>query len=125
MSSLWVCTKKITSAKSSGSIHRTRSVGMRFGPDGGAKNDKVVMSVAMHVGGVAPETAEHVCAVPSAVLPFMNCTVPVGLAPVPAPATVAVSVTLPPEEMVVAELRTLVVVVWPTARETAEEVEVA
>lgn len=98
---------------------------MRFGPYGGAKNDKVVMSVALQVGGVAPETAEHVCAVPSAVLPFMNCTVPVGLAPVPAPATVAVSVTLPPEEMVVAELRTMVVVLWPTARETAEEVEVA
>jgi len=98
---------------------------MRFSPDGGAKNDKVVMSVALQVGDVAPETAEHVCAVPSAVLPFMNCTVPVGLAPVPVPTTVAVSVTLPPEEMVVAELVTVDVVVSPTARETAEEVEVA
>jgi len=55
----------------------------------------------------------------------MNCTVPVGLAPEPLPTTVAVNVTLPPEEIVVAELVTVVEVVCPTANETAEEVEVA
>jgi hypothetical protein len=54
----------------------------------------------------------------------MNCTVPVGLAPVPVPETVAVSVTFPPDLMLVAELVTVVVVVWPTASETAA-VEVA
>jgi len=55
----------------------------------------------------------------------MNCTVPVGLAPAPVPTTVAVKVMLPPEEMVVAEGLTLVVVVCPTVNETADDVEVA
>jgi len=41
----------------------------------------------------------------------MNCTVPVGLAPVPVPTTVAVSVTLPPPAgRFVDELVTVVVV---------------
>jgi hypothetical protein len=43
----------------------------------------------------------------------MNCTVPVGLAPVPVPTTVAVSVTLPPDEILVDELVTVVVVATP------------
>src|SRR5207249_9167719 len=69
-----------------------------------------LISVAVHVGDVAPDTAVHVCAVPSAVVPFMNCTVPVGLAPVPVPTTVAVSVTLPPDAILVGEPVTVVVV---------------
>jgi hypothetical protein len=54
----------------------------------------------------------------------MNCTVPVGLAPALVPETVAVSVMLPPELMLVAELVTAVVVVAPTPSETAADVEV-
>ena len=100
-------------------------VGTRFGPVGGARKAKVVVSVVLQVGDVAPETAEQVCAVPSAVEPFMNCTVPVGLAPAPVPTTVAVSVTLPPDLMLVAELVTVVVVVCPTVKVNADDVEVA
>ena len=84
-----------------------------------------VISVAVHVGDVALDTAEHFCAAPSAVLPFMNCTVPVGLAPVPIPVTVAVNVTLPPDGILVGEPVTVVVVVWPTVSESGDEVEVA
>lgn len=98
-------------------------MGMRFGPEGGARNAKVVVRVALHVGEDAPDTAAHVWAVPRVALPFMNCTVPVGLVPVPVPTTVAVNVTLPPEEMVEAELVTVVEVVCPTVKETAEDVE--
>ena len=85
-------------------------VGTRFGPVGGARKAKVVVSVALQVGDVAPETAEQVCGVPNAALPFINCTVPVGLAPVPVPTTVAVNVTLPPDLMLVDELVAVVVV---------------
>ena len=99
-------------------------LGMRFGPAGGARKANVVISVAVHVGDVAPDTAVHACAVPSAVVPFMNCTVPVGLAPVPVPTTVAVSVTLPPDGILVGEPVTVVVVVCPTASENADEVDV-
>lgn len=88
----------------------TRGVGMRRGPVWGVKKASVVDRVALHVGE-APDTAVHVCGVPSAVDPFMNCTVPVGLAPVPVPTTVAVNVTFPPEEMLVGELVTVVAVV--------------
>ena len=59
--------------------------------------------MALQVGMAAPATAVQVCGVPSAVLPFMNCTVPVGLAPVPVPVTVAVKVVLPPEAILVGE----------------------
>jgi hypothetical protein len=85
---------------------------MRFGPVGGAKKAKVVVKVAVHFG-VEPDTAVQVCAVPSTVLPFMNCTVPVGLAPVPVPVTVAVKVMLPPDAMLVEELVNAVVVDTP------------
>jgi hypothetical protein len=53
----------------------------------------------------------------------MNWTVPVGLAPVPVPTTVAVSVTLPPDEMLVDELVAVVIVVCPTASDNAGDVE--
>lgn len=87
---------------------------MRFGPAGGARNASVV-KVAVHVGDAAPDTLVHVAAAPSAALPFMNCTVPVGLAPVPDPETVAVSVMLPPDAILVDELVTAVVVASPAA----------
>ena len=62
----------------------------------------------------------------NAVDPFMNCTVPAGLAPVPVPTTVAVSITLPPPAgRLVGEAVTVVVVVCPTAKLTADDVEVA
>ena len=112
-------------ARPAGNSKRTtRIVGIRFGPDGGARKAKVVISVALHVGEVAPDTAAQVCAIPSGVDPFMNCTVPVGLAAAPAPTTVAVSVTLPPDEMLVDELVTVVMVVCPTASVKADDVEV-
>jgi hypothetical protein len=100
-------------------------VGIRFGGDGGVRNARVVIRVALQVGVAAPLTAVHVAGAPSAAVPFINCTVPVGLAPVPVAETVAVNVTLPPDLMLVAELVTVVVVVWPTASETADDVEVA
>lgn len=95
---------------------------MRFGPAGGARKAKVVFRVAVHVGDVAPDTAEHVCGVLRAVVPFMNCTVPVGLAPEPVPTTVAVNVTFPPDLMLMEELVAVVVVVCPTVSENAGDV---
>ena len=99
--------------------------GMRFGPDGGVRNAKVVVRVALQVGEDAPDTAIQVALAPSRAVPFMNCTVPIGLAPVPAPVTVAVNVTLPPEAILVDELVTIVVVCSPTASGTPADVEVA
>ena len=52
----------------------------------------------------------HVAAVPSELEPFLNCTVPVGPAPLLFVATVAVRVTLPPETMLVTLGTTWVVV---------------
>jgi hypothetical protein len=99
--------------------HGTRGVGIRRGPAGGAKKDKVVIKVAVHF---VPDAAAHV-ADPSEVLPFMNCTIPVGLAPVPVPWTVALKVTLPPPAgRLVEELVTVVVVARPvTVKATAAE----
>jgi hypothetical protein len=65
----------------------------------------VVISVAVQVPGVVlvPAVGVHVAAVPSAVVPFMNWTVPVGPAALLlVPVTLAVSVTLPPELMLIA-----------------------
>jgi len=70
----------------------------------GINSESAVVSVALQeapIGPTAPADA-HVTALPSAVDPFMNCTVPLG------PAllllldeTVAVRVTLPPDVMLV------------------------
>ncbi len=65
----------------------------------------MVISVAVHVPGavLVPAVAVQVAGVPSAVAPFMNVTVPVGPAALLfVPVTFAVSVTLPPELMLVA-----------------------
>lgn len=80
--------------------------GIRFaGCPGGVSSASVVISVAVHVPGVeaVPAVGMQVCAVPSAVVPFMNCTVPVGPAALlVVPVTFAVRVTLPPDATVVA-----------------------
>ena len=69
-----------------------------------------MVKVAVQAGGDAPDTAAQF-ADPSKAVPFMNCTVPVGLAPVVTVlATIAVSVTLPPEAMLFDEGVTVVVV---------------
>jgi hypothetical protein len=79
----------------------------------------VVVRVAVHDPGVVLVPAVgvlHVAAVPWAAVPFMNCTVPVGPAPpLVLPATLAVSVTLPPEAIEVALAVTAVVVAWDPA----------
>jgi hypothetical protein len=87
-------------------------VGMRFGTDGGARNAKVAVRVAVQnaVAELAPAVGMHVTAVESALVPFLNCTVPVGPAPLLVVATVAVSITLPPEAILIAEALTVVVV---------------
>lgn len=87
--------------------------GRRRGVGGGAKSDSVVINAAVQDPGVelVPAVGVQVAAVPSAVEPFMNCTVPVGPAPAwVVPATVAVKVTLPPEAMEVVLAVTVVVV---------------
>ena len=64
---------------------------------GGVSIDRATVNVAVQV---APEPAVQVAALLRADEPFMNWTVPVGAAPaLLAPVTVAVNVTLPPEEM--------------------------
>lgn len=56
---------------------------MRFGTEGGDRNAKVVVKVAVQnaVAVPVPAVGMHVAAVESAVVPFLNCTVPVGPAP--------------------------------------------
>jgi hypothetical protein len=89
---------------------------MRFGRGGGARKASVVVRVAVQkavVEGGVPAVGVQVAGVESAVAPFMNCTVPVGPAPVLVVETFAVRVMLPPDLMVVAELVTAVVVASP------------
>jgi hypothetical protein len=82
-------------------------------PPGGASSDSAIVKVAVHDPGVVlvPAVGAHVAAVPRAAVPFMNCTVLVGPAPpLVLPATLAVSVTLPPEAIDVGLEVTVVVV---------------
>jgi hypothetical protein len=69
--------------------------------DGGARKDRVVVNVAVQDAAVVVVAAvgAHVTAVDRVLAPFLNCTVPVGPAPLLFVATVAVSVMLPPETM--------------------------
>jgi hypothetical protein len=57
--------------------------GTRFGIDGGARKARVVVKVAVQdaVVVLVPAVGAHVTAVESALVPFLNCTVPVGPAP--------------------------------------------
>lgn len=86
--------------------------GLRRGTDGGARNESVVVSVAVQnaVAALVPAVGTHVVATESALLPFMNWTVPVGPAPWLVVDTVAVSITLPPEAILVTEAVRVVVV---------------
>ena len=56
---------------------------MRFGVYGGARKARVVVKVAVQdaVVVLVPAAGAHVTAVESALVPFLNCTVPVGPAP--------------------------------------------
>ena len=64
-------------------------------------NDRVVVRVAVQNAAAVLVAAfgVHVAAAPSALAPFLNCTVPVGPTPLLFVFTVAVSVMLPPEVM--------------------------
>ena len=91
----------------------THTRGVRFQPDGGAMSDsEVVVIVAVHEGGLVPSKAVcavHVTGVERLFEPFLNCTVPVGPAPLlVGPMTSAVSVTVPPAVVVVGLAETLV-----------------
>jgi len=57
-----------------------------------------------------PDVGEQAIALPRLLDPFLNCTVPVGPAPLLAEFTVAVSVTLPPDTTLVGLGVTTVVV---------------
>jgi hypothetical protein len=94
----------------------------------GTNSDSEVVSVALHnaVVVLVPAVGVHITALPKLLDPFLNCTVPVGPAPLLVVFTVAVSVTLPPDAMVVALEVTVVVVVSPvTVTLIALDVEVA
>jgi hypothetical protein len=120
---------RIAASRSPATIHigAKGKRGSRFGSLGGVRSDSVVMSVAVHVPGavLVPAVAVQVAGVPSAVVPLMNVTVPVGPAALFVPVTFAVSVTLPPELMLVPLEVTTVVVTWlPAAAVTVIEGEV-
>jgi hypothetical protein len=95
-------------------IGPTGKLGIRFaGATGGVRSASVVIRVAVHVPGfeAVPAVGVQVAAVPNAVVPFMNCTVPVGPAALlVVPVTFAVKVTEPPDAMVVTLGVTTVVV---------------
>ena len=84
----------------------------RVGAAGGVRWESVVIRVAVQVPGLVlvPAVGGQVAGEPSAVVPFINCTVPVGPGALLVPVTLAVSVTLPPDMMEV-ELDEAVVVV--------------
>ena len=95
----------------------------------GANIERVVGRVATHVAGVfsVGELPVQLTGEPSAVVPFMNWTVPVMAGPLLTPElTEAVKLMLPPVEIEVALGVRVVVVLAPLmVMETAEEVEAA
>jgi len=103
------------------SVHATiqigsvRKGGIWCGTPGGVRNDSATVRVAVHkaVAVFVPAVGTQFTAAERVLVPFMNWTVPVGPTPWLVVATVAVSVTLPPEEMLNVELVTVVVVVPP------------
>lgn len=76
--------------------------------------DSAVVSVAVQnaapVVEAVPDVGEQVIALPRLLDPFLNCTVPVGPAPLLVVFTFAVSVTLPPDATLVGLGVTTVVV---------------
>ena len=91
--------------------------------------DRFVVSVARHVAGVlrSPALAAQGTGEPMAVVPFMNCTVPVIAGPpLKAALAEAVRIMLPPEVTEVALEMSVVVLVAPvTVTVMAGEVEAA
>src|SRR5277367_5162821 len=91
--------------------------GICKGVGGGAKSESAVVIEAVHIGGAPvfwlnPVPEPHVT-VPKAVEPFVNCTMPVGAAPLlVGPTTVAVSVTVVPAVM---EVELALTTVWVPA----------
>jgi hypothetical protein len=81
----------------------------------GTNSESAVVSVAVHdafpVVETAPDVGTQVTALPTFPDPFLNCTVPVGPAPLLVVFTVAVNVTLPPDAILVGLAVTAVVVV--------------
>ncbi len=69
------------------------------------------MQNAFPVVEAIPDVDEQFTALPKLLAPFLNCTVPVGPAPLLVVEIVAVSVTLPPDTMLVTFEVTCVVVV--------------
>src|SRR5229473_1921360 len=83
----------------------------------GTNCDSAVVSVAVQnafpVVEAIPDVGEQFTALPRLLAPFLNCTVPVGPAPLLLVEIVAVSVTLPPEVIVATlEVTTAVVVAF-------------
>src|SRR5258708_7458139 len=103
------------------SVHATiqigsgRKGGIWCGTPGGVRNDNATVRVAVQkaVAGVVPAVGTQLTAAERLFAPFLNWTVPVGPTPWLVVATVAVSVTLPPEEILKLELVTVVVVAPP------------
>jgi hypothetical protein len=90
--------------------------------NGGARKDRVVVNVAVQDAEVVvvASVGVHVTAVDRVLAPFLNCTVPVGPAPLLFVVTLAVSVTLPPETMLLTLGTTAVdVVAFVTVSESA------
>jgi len=75
------------------------------------------------VAVLVPAVGVQITAVERLVVPFVNCTVPVGPPPLLVVETFAVRVTLPPEAILVDELVTAVVVSTPTVSVTPADVE--
>lgn len=89
--------------------------GIWGGAAGGVRNDRVGLRVAVQkaVAPPAPAVGVQVAGARSVLVPFMNCTVPVGPAPLLVVVTLAVSVTVPPEVILDAELVRVVKVARP------------
>src|SRR5713226_1214812 len=96
-------------------IGSVRKGGNWCGTPGGVRNDSATVRVDVQkaVAVLVPAVGVHVTAAERLLAPFLNWTVPVGPTPWLVVATVAVRVTLPPEEMLNVELVTVVVVVPP------------
>src|SRR5260370_12367633 len=90
-----------------------RKGGIWCGTPGGVRNDSATVRVAVQkaVAVVVPAVGTQLTAAERLFAPFLNWTVPVGPTPWLVVATVAVNVTLPPEQLLNAERVTVVVVV--------------
>lgn len=120
--------KNTISSKETRPSGSTGTCGCDSGFDNGTNSESAVVRVAVHnaVVVLVPAVGVHITALPKLLDPFLNCTVPVGPAPLLVVFTFAVSVTLPPDAMVVALEVTVVVVASPvTVMLIAPEVEVA